>query len=100
VLLSSACEAAGLSRDEWPTWHELRHAFATNYLNQLGSDFKRVMNLMGHKDMRTTLIYDHVIDDRDRDQNDRMVLKKSMPFDLGGSPKDGASNVVQFKKAS
>ena len=98
--LYRACEAAGLPRAEWPTWHDLRHAFATNYLNQQGSDFKRVMNLMGHKDMRTTLIYDHVIDDHDRDENDRMVLKKSMPFDLGGSPKDGASNVVPFKKAS
>ena len=55
---------------------------------------------MGHKDMRTTLLYDHVIDDHDRDDNDRKVLKKAMPFDLGGSPKDGTSNVVQFKKAS
>ena len=58
------------------------------------------MNLMGHKDMRTTLLYDHVIDDPDRDDNDRKVLKIAMPFDLGGSPKDGTSNVVQFKKAS
>ena len=55
---------------------------------------------MGHKDMRTTLIYDHVIDDHDRDENDRMVLKKSMPFDLGEAPKEDASNVVPFKKAS
>ena len=69
------CEAASLPRNEWPTWHELRHAFATNYFNAQGSDFKRVMNLMGHKYMRTTLIYDHVIDDPDRDDNDRMVLK-------------------------
>ena len=99
-VLYRACEAAGIPKEERPTWHELRHAFATNYLNEQGSDFKRVMNLMGHKDMRTTLLYDHVIDDHDRDENDRMVLKKSMPFDLGGSPKDGTSNVVQFKKAS
>ena len=100
-VLYRACEAAGLPKNEWPTWHELRHAFATNYLNQQGSDFKRVMNLMGHKDMRTTLLYDHVIDDHDRDENDRMVLKKSMPFDLvNGAADEDTSNVVPFKKAS
>ena len=56
---------------------------------------------MGHKDMRTTLIYDHVIDDHDRDENDRMVLKKSMPFDLGdGMADEEATNVVEFRKAS
>ena len=58
------------------------------------------MNLMGHKDMRTTLLYDHVIDDQDRDDNDRMVLKRGMPFDLGGGANEDASNVVPFKKAS
>ena len=99
-VLYRACEAAGLPCNEWLRWHELRHAFATNYLNAQGSDFKRVMNLMGHKDMRTTLIYDHVIDDSDRDDNDRMVLKKSMPFDLGDGAHEDPSNVVPFKKAS
>ena len=43
----------------------------------------------------TTLLYDH-----DRDENDRMVLKKAMPFDLGGGANGDASNVVPFKKAS
>ncbi len=45
-VLYRACEAAGLPRDEWPTWHDLRHAFATGYLNKRGNDFKRVMDLM------------------------------------------------------
>ena len=55
---------------------------------------------MGHKDMRITLLYDNVIDDPDRDDNDRKVLKKAMPFDLGDGANEDPSNVVQFKKAS
>ena len=58
------------------------------------------MNLMGHKDMRTTLIYDQVIDDHDRNEKDRMVLKKSIPFDLGnGAANEDAANVIAFRKA-
>ncbi len=90
----------GLSRDEWPTWHELRHAFATTYLNEQGSDFKRVMDLMGHKDMWTTLIYAHVIEDRERDEKDRKVIAKGLPFDLTPSQDAPAPNVVPFTKAS
>ncbi len=91
---------AAQPRDEWPTWHDLRHAFATTHLNEQGSDFKRVMDLMGHKDMRTTLIYAHLIEDRERDEKDRKVIAKGLPFDLTPNHDAPAPNVVPFTKAS
>ena len=55
-ILYKACDLAGLSKDERPTWHGLRHAYATAYLNKRGGDFTRAMELMGHADMSTTLM--------------------------------------------
>ena len=100
-VLYRACEAAGLPRAEWPTFHDLRHAFATTYLNKRGDNWKRAMELMGHGDIRTTLLYTHVVHDPARDAKDAEALKEAMPFDLGdGVSGEDASNVVPFKKAS
>jgi integrase len=99
-VLYRACDAVGIAKAERPTWHDLRHAFATTYLNKRGDNWKRAMELMGHGDIRTTLLYTHVVHDPARDAKDAEALSEGMPFDLGGSPKDGASNVVPFKKAS
>ena len=99
-VLYRACEAAALPRAEWPTWHDLRHAFATTYLNKRGDNWKRAMELMGHSDIRTTLLYTHVVHDPARDAKDAEALKEAMPFDLGdGAANEDASNVVAFKKA-
>ena len=99
-VLYRACEAAGLPRAEWPTFHDLRHAFATTYLNKRGDNWKRAMELMGHSDIRTTLLYTHVVHDPARDAKDAEALKEAMPFDLGdGAANEDASNVVPFRKA-
>jgi site-specific recombinase XerD len=61
ATVDKAVRAAGLSKRV--TSHLFRHAFATHLLNR-GADIYSLSQMLGHKDIRSTIVYLQVATER------------------------------------
>jgi site-specific recombinase XerD len=69
-IIHAACMRAGIKTKV--TEHTLRHSFATHLMNQ-GSSMRNIQQLLGHSDLKTTMIYTEV--------NNRNLKETQNPMD-------------------
>ncbi|MEX1138025.1 MAG: integron integrase [Bacteroidota bacterium] len=77
VAVKEAVQQAGIPKRGSP--HVFRHSFATHLLEQ-GYSIRLVQQLLGHKDIRTTMIYTHVI------QKPEAPIKSPLDFRVSPGP--------------
>ena len=60
AIVKRAASKANISKKVTP--HVMRHSFATHSMDA-GTAMPKIQALLGHKDIRTTMIYTHLIKD-------------------------------------
>ncbi len=82
--VSEAARRAGLNQRV--SCHTLRHSFATHLLES-GYDIRTVQELLGHRDVKTTMLYTHVLNRGGRGVRSPLdsVLGRSVAASDGGA---------------
>ena len=62
MILKEIANNAGLNA-RYISPHKIRHAFASHLLSN-GADLRVIQTLLGHKNLSTTEIYTHVLDEK------------------------------------
>jgi integron integrase len=90
--VAQAARAARIARAVTP--HTLRHGFATQLLHS-GYDIRTVQELLGHKDVETTMIYAHVLNRGGRGVRSPLDIQRSESTPVASDASPSTSNFLR-----